>query len=70
MADFTSLSIVLAANPPLLCQREVFLEVVQQVGARHGATGEEMCAHPPVLEIIRSGFVSEDVHKELPSRFQ
>lgn len=43
---------------------------MQQISARHGATGEEMCAHPSLFEVVWRRLVAEDVHKELPPRPQ
>ena len=55
--------IVLTTDPPLPGQRKVVLEEVQKISRRHGATGEEMCAHPAVFEIVGGFLVGEDMHE-------
>lgn len=66
----TRLSIVLARNPPLGLKLQISLEESEQVGRRHGAAGEEVSAHPALLEVVWSGLVSKDVDKQLSRRLQ
>lgn len=68
--DLACLGIMFPTDPPLLCQREISLEVVQQVGAGHGASRKEMRAHPSLFKIVRCRLVAEDMHEELSSWLQ
>lgn len=58
---------MLAGNPPLALEVQVFLEEEEQVRRWHGAAGEEVCAHPALFEVVRSVLVGEDVDEELAS---
>jgi hypothetical protein len=64
------LSIVLAVNPPLLLNIEMFLEVKQQIRRRHRAARKEVLRHPPALEIVWRALVREQVHEEFAAGFE
>jgi hypothetical protein len=64
------LSIMLAINPPLLLDIQMFLEIQQQIRRRHRAAGEKVLRHPPALEIVRRALVREQVHEEFAAGFE
>lgn len=53
-----------AVDPPLLLERQISLEEMQQICTRHRAASKEVFRHPARLEVIRCGSVREDVDKE------
>lgn len=62
--------IVRATDPPLAQERQIVLEEMQEVGAGHGAAGEEVRAHPAVVKVVRRVPVREDVHEQPPAGLQ
>ena len=57
--------IVRTTDPPLRAQRQVILEEMQQVRARHRPAREEMLAHPACFEVVRGVSVRKDMHEQL-----
>lgn len=66
-AYLTRLSIMLARNPPLALKIQIFLEEEEQICRWHGSAGEEVGAHPALVEIVWGVLMSEDVDEELAS---
>lgn len=63
---------MLSADPPLLLNFQCFLEVKEEVGTRHGSSGEKVRAHPTLFKIIGCCSVCKDVYEEFsswPQRF-
>lgn len=60
--------VMLSVDAPVIPERQLFLEVQQEVIARHGAAAEEIATHPIpgslINEMVRVIIVHEDVHKE------
>jgi len=52
---------------PVIGQTQIFLEIVQQIIARHDAAGEEVAGHPvgfvPDLEGVGESMVRENMHE-------
>lgn len=67
---FRGLCVMFARDPPLLLKLHILLEVVEEIRAWHCTPGKEVSSHPAVLEIIRRGFMSKDMHKQLATRFK
>ena len=61
---------MLAVDPPLPRQRQILLKVVEQVSTGHGASREEMRAHPSFFKFVRSRLVAENVHEKFSSGLQ
>ena len=52
-------------EPPLALYLQVLLIVQEEIGRGHGATGEEVGRHPPLLKVVRGVPVGKDVNEEL-----
>ena len=61
---------MIAVDPPLLLQRQVFLKIEQQVGRGHGPPGKEVRSHPAAVEVVGGAFVAEVVHEEFSAGFE
>jgi hypothetical protein len=70
MAYLARLRIVLAIDPPHALTCQIILEPKQQVCAGHCATREKVLRHPPVLKVVRTVLVCENVYKQLSSRLE
>ena len=70
MSYLASFRVLFPIDPPLLKQLHVSLEVVQQIGAWHCASCEEMRTHPAIFKIIRCILVGEKVHEKPTTRLQ
>jgi hypothetical protein len=57
-------------HPPLLPQRRILLEEMEQVRRKHRPAREEERTDPPVLEIVRRLLVRENVHEQHSTRLQ
>lgn len=61
---------MLPINPPTPPNPQILLKPQQQITTRHRPAREKVRSHPPALEIIRRAAMRENMHKQLPSRFQ
>lgn len=57
-------------DPPLLSQRQITLEEVEQISTGHCPPCEKMSAHPAFFEVVGCDGVGKNMNKKLSTWFQ